>query len=143
MAKTKILIVEDHHVPRQVLSHFLADYGQCDVVVDGVEALDAYRDAYLNSRPYDLIMLDIMLPILDGLAVLEAIRLHEERERVKNESLRPTCIVILTGLEDKETFKKALRHGCAAFLAKPIDLTRLKQTVELLGFQKPLEQQTR
>lgn len=135
MAK-KILIVEDHHVPRQLLSHFLADYGTCDIVVDGVEALDAYRDAYLNNRPYDLILLDLMLPILDGLAVLEAIRLHEEREREKKKELRQTCVVILTGLEDKETFKKALKHGCAAFLAKPIDLARLRQTIELLGFER-------
>ena len=63
----KILIAEDDLASRRFLSKFLAQYGEVDQVVDGLEALDAYLMAVKEKAPYDLICLDIMMPKVDGL----------------------------------------------------------------------------
>ena len=62
----KILIAEDDLISRKFLSKFLSQYGECDIVVDGLEAIDAYMLAMREKKPYDLICLDIMMPKLDG-----------------------------------------------------------------------------
>jgi two-component system chemotaxis response regulator CheY len=45
---------------------FLKDFGEIETVVDGEEAIDAFRLAWSEKRPYDLVLLDIMMPKLDG-----------------------------------------------------------------------------
>ncbi len=57
----KILIAEDDLVSRSFLSRFLEKYGDCDLVVDGLEALDAFLMALKEKDPYRLICLDIMM----------------------------------------------------------------------------------
>ena len=57
----KILIAEDDLASRRFLSKFLTQYGEVDIVVDGLEALDAYLMAVKEKVPYDLICLDIMM----------------------------------------------------------------------------------
>ena len=79
----KILIVEDDIISRTFLSKFLDQYGECDIVVDGMEALDAYLIAEKEKQPYDLIFLDIMMPKIDGTKVLKAIRDFEKQRRTR------------------------------------------------------------
>lgn len=58
----KILIVEDDLSSRRFLYKFMSDYGDCDITVDGIEALDAYMLALDDKELYDLICIDIMMP---------------------------------------------------------------------------------
>ncbi|MBP2664433.1 MAG: cheY7 [Firmicutes bacterium] len=55
----RILIAEDDMVSRKFLSKFLSQYGECDLTVDGLEALDAFLLSLKDNNPYDLVCLDI------------------------------------------------------------------------------------
>lgn len=63
----KILIVEDDYASRRFLNKLLSDYGECDITVNGKEAVDAFMLSCLDEAPYQLICLDIMMPELDGI----------------------------------------------------------------------------
>ena len=65
----KILIAEDDRISRNFLQKFMQTYGEVDVAVDGMEAVDLYMDSIKNNSPYDLLCLDIMMPKVDGLKV--------------------------------------------------------------------------
>ena len=59
----KILLAEDDFVTRKFMASFLSKYGECDVTVDGMEAVDAFMLALEEGEPYDLVCLDIMMPV--------------------------------------------------------------------------------
>ncbi len=56
----RILIAEDDFASRKFMLKFLSKFGECDVTVDGMEAVDAYLMALDAETPYDLVCLDIM-----------------------------------------------------------------------------------
>ena len=58
----KILIVDDDFTSRKILLKYLAEYGQCDVAVDGEEAVEVFKLALNEWEAYDLVCLDIMMP---------------------------------------------------------------------------------
>ena len=59
----RILIAEDDFASRKAILKFLSAYGECDVTVDGMEAIDAFMMALEEEDPYDLICLDVMIPV--------------------------------------------------------------------------------
>lgn len=130
----KILIVEDDMVSRRFLGKFLAQYGECDIVVDGMEALDAYLIAIKEEEPYDLICLDIMMPKVDGVKVLKAIRDFEVQRGILPEN--KVKIIIITALADTEFVNTAFDLGCEAYAAKPVDTEKLVEVMNKLGVIK-------
>ena len=76
----RILIVEDDLASRKIMLKILSKYGECDVTVDGLEAVDAFMLAQKENKPYDLVCLDIMMPKLDGVNVLKVIRSLEDKK---------------------------------------------------------------
>ena len=119
----KILIAEDDMISRRFLLKFLSEYGECDVVIDGMEALDAYLISVKETEPYDLICLDIMMPKVDGIKVLKAIRDFEKQRGIVSE--KNVKIIMITALADTEHFHKAFELGCEAYATKPIDSDKL------------------
>ncbi len=104
--KTKILVVDDEEVVR--LSHIrtLASMHCCvEVVPDGSEALRV-----MGQRPADVVLLDLRMPGMDGMAVLKAIK----------QTWPETEVVIITGYPSVETAKEAVRLGAYDYLAKPV-----------------------
>ena len=120
----RILIAEDDRLSRVFLKKFLSSYGTCDVAVDGMEALDAFLEAVKQKEPYDLLCLDIMMPRVDGLKVLKAIRVLEKQHNLKH-----TCIMMMTALADVEYVDQALELGCDAYAAKPIDTEKVESVM--------------
>ena len=104
--KTKILVVDDEEVVR--LSHIrtLASV-HCDVEVvkNGREALGV-----MESRPADVVLLDLRMPGMDGMTVLKTIK----------QRWPETEVVIITGYPNVDTAKEAVRLGAYDYLAKPI-----------------------
>jgi CheY-like chemotaxis protein len=109
-AKT-LLVVEDNAVTREGLLAILRRSGYAvDLAGDGREALD-----YLDEHPPpDLILLDMLLPILDGWQFLEKLK-----------KLHPQVPVVVTTGTDAIGAEWAAAHGCAGFLRKPIELEPL------------------
>lgn len=124
----RILVAEDDRLSRVFLKKFLVRYGECDVAVDGIEALDCFMDAVKQKKPYDLLCLDIMMPRVDGLKVLKAIRVLEKQHELKH-----TCIIMMTALADVEYVDQALELGCDAYAAKPINTDKVETVMKNLG----------
>ncbi len=132
----KILIAEDDMISRKFLSKFLSQYGECDVVVDGMEALDAYLIAIKENEPYEVICLDIMMPKVDGVKVLKAIRDFERQRGVMPD--KKAKIIMITALDDTEYVHKAFDIGCEAYAAKPIDTDKLIEVMKKLEIIKTI-----
>ena len=131
----KILIAEDDLVSRKLMYKLLAPYGECDMVVDGMEALDAYFMSMKDEEPYDLICLDIMMPKVDGVKVLKAIRDWESQKGFKGQ---PVKVIMTTALAEADYVRSAFEIGCDAYAAKPIDTAKLLEVIGKLGFTADL-----
>ena len=127
----KILLAEDDFVTRKFMVNFLSKYGECDVTVDGMEAVDAFMMALEDGEPYDLVCLDIMMPVMDGYQALVGIRnLEKERNVPEDKAAR---VIITTALNDEQNVKMAFELGCTIYSGKPIDKDRFEQALKKLG----------
>jgi two-component system chemotaxis response regulator CheY len=126
----KILIAEDDLVSRKFLQKYLSKYGECDIVVDGLEALDAYMMSLKDEKPYDLICLDIMMPKVDGVKVLKNIRDMEIQKNISSDNR--TKIIMTTALAETQFVQQAFEYGCNAYAAKPIDIEKLEEVLKKL-----------
>lgn len=113
----RILIVDDEYISRQVLFEMLKAYGQCDMVSNGKDALDAFKLALDSNDPYSLICLDIMLPEMDGHEVLKKIREIEKENNILE--FKGVKIIMVSALDDSDSIKKAFIEQCEAYLIKP------------------------
>lgn len=127
----KILIAEDDLVSRNFLNKFLSKYGECDLVVDGLETIDAFLMAVKDKAPYQLICLDIMMPKVDGVKALKAIRDLEKQHGIAPENRAK--IIMTTALADAQLVRTAFEYGSEAYAAKPIDTKKLIEVMEKLG----------
>ena len=111
------MVVDDHDDTRLLLRHVLETKGYRVVeAINGQEAVDiAYRE-----HP-DLILMDLDLPILDGIAATQRIRQQAQMADVP--------IVAVTAYPMSYTRVKAFAKGCDEYLAKPIDLTELEELI--------------
>lgn len=130
----RFLVVEDDFGSRRLLEALLKPYGPCDVVVDGHEAIEAFRLAWEENDPYQVIMLDIMMPNLDGQEALRSIRSVEGEIGVGPED--EVKVIMTTALEDPKNVVEAFYEGGAtSYLVKPIDKEKLRAELEKLGLQ--------
>lgn len=127
----KILVVEDDLASRKFLAKFMSQYGDVDMVIDGLEALDAYLISVKDGQMYDLICLDIMMPKVDGVKVLRAIRDYETSRGVLPE--KRVKVIMTTALQETDMVQQSFEIGCEAYAAKPINIEKLKQVMEQLG----------
>lgn len=123
----RILIVEDDLSSRKFLSKFLSQYGEVDVVIDGLEALDAYLLSFKDNQPYNLICLDIMIPKVDGVKVLKAIRDFETSKGLLPD--KRAKVIMTTALQETQLVKQAFEIGCEAYAAKPIDIQKFEEVM--------------
>lgn len=129
----RVLIAEDDLVSRKFLYKFLSQYGECDLVVDGIEAIDAYMLSIKEDKPYNLICLDIMMPKVDGVKVLKAIKDLETQLGILPENRAK--IIMITALAETQIVGQAFEYGCDAYASKPIDTKKLVEVIEKLGFE--------
>lgn len=117
---SKILVVDDDKTTRHVLRNVLTSAGfSTSVAKDGVEALKALR----NQR-FDLLLLDVWMPRMNGLDLLAKLRTLEPRPRV----------VVMTSDDAPETLLKAVREQAFKYVHKPVEPPALLETIrETLG----------
>ncbi len=113
----RILLVEDYFINQEILQDML-ELMNCtvDVAEDGAEALRKYE-----SNSYDIILMDIQLPQMDGYEVTKEIR---KREEVAGK--RHTAIIAVTANAMAGDREKSLEAGMDDYLAKPVELARLE-----------------
>ncbi|MCB0323392.1 MAG: response regulator [Bdellovibrionales bacterium] len=114
--KLQILIVEDDADMAETMRLVLEKYSSCDIAEHGVAALEQIAARWDSDSCYDVILLDLMMPQMDGLETLERLR-HAEEERGLGGVLGAK-VVILTALEDEETVTRAVDLGCEGYVFK-------------------------
>lgn len=126
-----ILIVEDDFTSRIVMCGLLKPYGNCDVAVNGMEAVTAFQEMAKQGGKYDLICLDIMMPGMDGQTVLKKIRKIESKNNISGtDSVK---VIMTTALADKDNIMTAFREQCEAYIIKPIIKEKLLEQLQNLG----------
>ena len=105
--RATLLVVDDAPETLSVLSELLLPHYRVRVATSGAEGL---RLAHLQPRP-DLILLDVMMPVMDGYAVLAELR--------ASELTRDIPVVFLTALAEAEDIERGLREGAADYITKP------------------------
>ena len=127
----KILIAEDDFASRKFMLKFLSNYGDCDVTVDGMEAVDAFLMALEDGEGYDLVTLDIMMPVLDGYQALKAIRDIEKDRGIPEDKMAK--IIMTTALNEGRNVKKAFELGCTVYSGKPINQEKFEGVLKKFG----------
>ena len=126
----KILVVDDNFENRQLLAEILREVAECDFAASGKEAIEAYNLSLQRGDQYSLILLDIELPEINGLEILEKIRESEKDAGIGLGDGIP--IIIVTAYEKR--FLEAYEKGCDDYVLKPIDanilLTKLASVLE-------------
>jgi len=114
----RVLVVDDHPVNRRVIRLFLEPF-ECDLVEveNGQEALDA-----LAQRPIDLVLMDVNMPVMDGLEATRRLRQDPRFSRLP--------VIALTADVMSAQIKTCLDAGCDAHVAKPIDLRNLLSVMD-------------
>jgi two-component system chemotaxis response regulator CheY len=128
----RILIVEDDFVGRKVMHQLLLEYGQCDVAVDGLEAVKAFDLACEAGEPYDVMFLDIMMPNMSGHEALKIIRDKEKERGVTPQ--KEVKVIMTSALDDvKNVTQSFFQGGASAYLAKPIERRKVIEEMRKLG----------
>jgi PAS domain S-box-containing protein len=116
----RILIVDDEQANRRLLEVMLGQEGfQLLTAASGEEAL-----ALVAREPPDLILLDVMMPGMDGYAVASALKANHDTKNIP--------IIVVTALDDREAMMRGLSAGAEDFLSKPVDRSELHARVRNL-----------
>ena len=119
-ASGRILLVEDNTLNAEIAQTLLTDYGlHVDVASDGNEALEFFR---ADTNKYDIIFMDVQMPVMDGYHATAAIRDLES----KNSKHSHTVIIGMSANAFKEDVDKALACGMDDYITKPIDIKKLQ-----------------
>jgi two-component system, chemotaxis family, chemotaxis protein CheY len=128
----KMLIVDDEMTNRKLLMTMLEDLGSCDLAVNGKEAVDLFKGSMENKDFYDIIFLDIKMPVMDGHEALQTIREIEESKGVMIGN--GVKVVMVSALGDKNNILASFQEGCEYYLVKPFLQNKLYQLIEEMGF---------
>jgi PAS domain S-box-containing protein len=121
----KVLVVEDNPVNQKVARHILERLG-CEVLMaqNGVDALDQ-----LSTRQVELILMDVQMPVMDGIVATSRIRELEAQGRGR------TPIVALTANAMAGDYEKCMAAGMDSFLTKPLNVDRLRDVLDGFGLR--------
>lgn len=115
----KILIADDNKTQQYFLTVILTKYFDCEIITadNGADAL-----TIIQKENPDLVLLDIAMPVIDGIQVLEKLRLNY------NNSMLP--VIIITGSDERTVLFKLLALGITDYLKKPFNLFSIYQKVQ-------------
>lgn len=113
MDTIKVMIVDDHAIIREIIENILGDFDDISLVKkaeNGKEGLD-----FLSQNHVDIILLDILMPGINGIKVLEEVK------KMKS----PPKVIMLTGCKDKTVALQVLNMGAEGYLSKEVDASHI------------------
>jgi DNA-binding response OmpR family regulator len=131
LRRHRVLIADDEPSIGQIVAQILAAEGhETRVVTNGFECIDAVR-----AEPFDLLLLDVGMPEMDGFQVCEALAVHQAERRLP--------IILLTGRTDLETRVNGMHHGVTEYLTKPINrhelVARVRAQLHIVSLSQEIE----
>ena len=126
--RKSVLVVDDNETNREILFYYLTEWGAEVVsVADGRTALRALREAHESEQPFDVVLLDMMMPHMSGQEVWEAI--------VADTDLSSTAVIILTSMGCNNSFTDSVDRLECPYLTKPVRPTELFNQISVLMTQ--------
>lgn len=127
----KIIVVDDENICRKILKKNMELIGDCTAVNNSQEALSLISTAFEEKKPYDLITLDISMPLMSGQELLVEIRKREKEMGIPKDER--SKIIMVTSRMNMPTIKACIKSGCNAYIAKPINKKQLFSHLKKLG----------
>ncbi|BDU49627.1 response regulator [Haliovirga abyssi] len=124
----KILVVDDDYLSKNLLSRIFKGSFIVEGASNGKEAIEKFR-----RENYDIVFLDIMMPLMTGMEVLKKIREYEKEKKVIESE--KSVIIIVTALGEIENIETAYEMGCDLYLKKPITIKNLREKLGELGIE--------
>ena len=116
-SKLSILLVEDNMLNQRIVTFSLKKYNHTVYIANnGLEAVEQFQ-----KSSFDVILMDIMMPVMDGMEATQKIRSIEEEKKVKK---RVPIIAITANTMDNDR-DKCIANGMDEFMAKPFDMDKL------------------
>lgn len=135
-SQLKFLIAEDDTVSRNVIKAILGQLGEVDITDNGKEALTMFElNIDCGALPYDLVCLDISMPVMDGLQALQKIRDFEDSKKMET-----TKVLMTTAFSDKQFILDAFKHGklgSVSYILKPFSSADLYNELKKLRIISP------
>lgn len=120
-----ILIVDDVLENRKLLGEILESFGECDLVENGQSALELFAGMLSEEgHSYDLVLLDIAMPVMDGQEALKSMRQIEADHVIPEEE--QSVIIMVTAVDATNEVNEAFQEGgCTDYINKPISQGKL------------------
>ena len=127
----QVLIIEDDEFNCLIYNEILAnEFTNIDFAYDGQQGINKFRE-----KTYDLILLDLGLPLIGGLQVAKLIREHELKQFFSNR----TPLIVITANNFPGTRKEAIMAGVDEYLTKPFDIRELQRLADFYLQKNPLK----
>jgi two-component system, chemotaxis family, chemotaxis protein CheY len=130
----RCLVVDDDETCRKFLIRVMERIGDCDIALTGRDAIEKVTASFGRGDLYDVIFLDIMMPVMDGKQALSAIRTLERRAGLQDGW--GAKIVMTTAMGDYDTVRHAFHNQCDGYLVKPLSISRMEallRNLKVLG----------
>jgi len=124
----RVLIVEDNKLAALVMQKTCQKYGSVQVAVDGAEGLTAFRGALDQDEAFDVVILDLEMPGVGGLEVLQSMRADEELRGIWG---LDRCLIFMnTGTTDLSKVKVSFQLQADGYFIKPVSIDQIKKRLE-------------
>ncbi len=130
----RTLIIDDELVSRTKLELIMEYFGDCETLEHGDDALAVFHEAHQDDNPFNLIMLDINLPGLDGIQLLSALRSAEKELNI--DKSRQAKILMTSSYRDKARIVASVQSGCDDYIGKPFNLDMIRDKLDKLGIKE-------
>jgi signal transduction histidine kinase/DNA-binding response OmpR family regulator len=133
LTNKRLLVIDDNGTNRRIIYHQATHWGMLvDEAACANTGLAALQKAATENHPYDIVLIDMQMPVIDGLTLGSQIK--------ANSAISNIPLVLLTSSNQKDESKKAINIGFISYLVKPIKPSRLLDTImDILGNQAKLD----
>ena len=131
LRSARVLAVDDNLTNRTVLTHMVEGFGsKIEAVASGAKAVEVLRNAVRAGNPFDIVLLDMQMPGMDGEQTAQAIR--------SDPSLNGAKIIILTSMGKRGDAARLEALGCSAYLLKPVKQQMLRDVLMTVASQSEI-----
>jgi signal transduction histidine kinase/CheY-like chemotaxis protein len=128
-----LLLVDDNEINLKIIATYIQKLPcRFKTASNGLEAVERYQEAYGKGTPFDVILMDVSMPVMDGFEATREIRAFERQKGAE----KPSRIIVLTGLTSGKSQEEAFASGVNLFLTKPVQLKKLKGVLGLTRVHK-------
>lgn len=118
---TRVLLVEDEEDAREILCFYLETvFDEVQIACDGQEGVDLYTKAYGENKIFDLVLTDIRMPNIDGLAMIEKITEINENQK----------FIIVSAYKDEEYLFKSINLNVISYFVKPLEVKNMMEMLK-------------